>query len=131
MYSRPGQVSAVAGFTQRAVTALNHAQTDYHRFVMVPTAIKRRFADFEQGRRLTWRFFENLNWGWQRKFSMLPGYASGKTGGILVARASKGADQGYFDTLNGKRLALYHGYNYAFAEFNPDPEYLSKPSTPP
>jgi len=111
------------GLLRELLTALNHAQADY-RFVMVPTAIKRRFADFEQGR-LDLAIFENPNWGWQQIQHVALDMRL-EDSEVFVARAEQGRDQGYFDTLNGKRLALYHGYNYAFAEFNPDPDYLSK-----
>ena len=35
-------------------------------------------------------------------------------------------DQGYFADLTGKRLAVFSGYHYAFANFNPDPKYVAE-----
>jgi len=45
---------------------------------------------------------------------------------VFVAKKLEGRDQHYFDDLQGKRLALFNGYHYAFARFNPDPQYLRK-----
>ena len=111
------------GLLDELVTALNQAQTDY-RFVMVPTSVKRRFRDFEQ-QRIDLAIFENPGWGWQG----IPHEALDmrlEDSEVFVTRAEPGRDQRYFDSLEGKRLALCHGYHYAFAGFNSSPEYLSK-----
>ena len=111
------------GLLADLLTALNQAQSHFT-FVMVPTSIKRRFRDFEQ-QRIDLAIFENPGWGWQD----VPHEALDmglEDSEVFVARAEPGRDQRYFDTLTGKRLALYHGYHYAFGQFNAEPGYLSK-----
>ena len=120
--AEPGEVQP-AGLLHELLVALNHVQSDY-RFVMVPTAVKRRFADFQQ-QRFDLAIFENPGWGWQA----IPHVALDmqlEDSEVFVARREAGRDQRYFDELHGKRLALYHGYHYAFADFNAEPDYLSK-----
>lgn len=119
---RPEQ-GAERGLLAQLVEALNRLQQDYH-FVLVPTSIPRRFGDFQQGR-TDMAIFENPQWGWQQ----IPHEAVDlglEDAEIFVARQQPGRDQGYFDDLQGKRLALFNGYHYAFAGFNPDPRYLSE-----
>ncbi|MHC6226533.1 substrate-binding periplasmic protein [Pseudomonas sp. X10] len=118
---RPEQ-GADSGLLPQLVQALNQMQHQY-RFVLVPTSIPRRFGDFQQGRTDV-AIFENPAWGWQR----IPHVAVDmglEDAEIFVARLQTGRDQRYFDDLRGKRLALFNGYHYAFAGFNPDPRHLS------
>ncbi len=117
---RPEQ-GADTGLLPQLVEALNALQTDYQ-FVLVPTSIPRRFRDFQQGR-VDMAIFENPNWGWQD----IPHTAVDmglEDAEIFVAQREPGRDQGYFTDLAGKRLAVFSGYHYAFANFNPDPKYL-------
>ncbi|WP_226478067.1 transporter substrate-binding domain-containing protein [Pseudomonas sp. MWU16-30323] len=117
---RPEQ-GADTGLLPQLVEALNALQTDYQ-FVLVPTSIPRRFRDFQQGR-VDMAIFENPNWGWQD----IPHTAVDmglEDAEIFVAQREPGRDQGYFTDLTGKRLAVFSGYHYAFAHFNPDPKYL-------
>ncbi|MGQ7862109.1 substrate-binding periplasmic protein [Pseudomonas sp. 32A] len=117
---RPEQ-GADTGLLPQLVEALNALQTDYQ-FVLVPTSIPRRFRDFQQGR-VDMAIFENPNWGWQD----IPHTAVDvglEDAEIFVAQREPGRDQGYFTDLTGKRLAVFSGYHYAFANFNPDPKYL-------
>lgn len=119
---RPEQ-GADTGLLPQLVEALNRLQQDY-RFVLVPTSIQRRFGDFQQGR-TDMAIFENPQWGWQR----IPHQAVDmglEDAEVFVAKQADGRDQHYFDDLAGKRLALFNGYHYAFARFNPDPNYLRK-----
>ncbi|MCZ4323602.1 substrate-binding periplasmic protein [Pseudomonas anguilliseptica] len=121
-YVFKAEKSHTTGLLDELVTALNQAQTDY-RFVLVPTAVKRRFRDFEQ-QRIDLAVFENPDWGWRDvQHVALDMYLEDSE--VFVARAEPGRDQRYFDSFEGKRLALYHGYHYAFANFNASPEYLS------
>ena len=119
---RPEQ-GADTGLLPQLVDALNRAQQRYH-FVLVPTSIQRRFGDFQQGR-TDMAIFENPQWGWQQiaHQSVDMGLEDAE---VFVARQANGRDPHYFDDLNGKRLALFNGYHYAFAGFNPDPDYLRK-----
>lgn len=110
------------GLLPELVEALNAVQTDF-KFVLVPTSIPRRFRDFEQGR-TDMAIFENPDWGWQD----IPHVAVDmglEDAEIFVARKMPGRDQSYFNDLKGKHLALFAGYHYAFAQFNPDPKYLA------
>lgn len=113
----------VGGILPQLLTALNEVQQDY-RFVIRPTAIPRRFRDFQDGR-FDLAIFENPDWGWQG----IPGARIDlglEDVEIFVARAEPGRGQEYFKALGGKRLALYNGYHYGFAGFNPDPDYLQR-----
>jgi len=118
---RPEQ-GADTGLLPQLAEALNKAQGRFH-FVLVPTSIPRRFRDFEQGR-VDMAIFENPDWGWQNieHVSVDMGLEDAE---IFVAHRTAGRDQHYFDDLKGKRLALFSGYHYAFAGFNPDPRYLA------
>jgi ABC-type amino acid transport substrate-binding protein len=104
------------------VDALNKAQQDY-RFVLVPTSLKRRFDDLQRGR-VDLAIFENPAWGWQNI-----AHAAWDMGledaEVFVARQLPGRGQEYFDSLQGKRLALFHGFHYAFANFNSNPAFLA------
>ncbi|MNZ23730.1 Bacterial extracellular solute-binding protein, family 3 [compost metagenome] len=110
-----------SGLLPEMLDALNGLQVDY-RFVMRPTAIPRRFRDFQEGR-IDLAVFENPDWGWQ-------GIAGSRIdlgledAEIFVARTEPGRTQHFFDGLDGKRLALYNGYHYGFAGFNADPGFL-------
>ncbi|WP_060508200.1 ABC transporter substrate-binding protein [Pseudomonas sp. NBRC 111124] len=119
---RPEQ-GADTGLLPQLVEALNRLQQDYH-FVLVPTSIQRRFGDFQQGR-TDMAIFENPEWGWQQipHQTVDMGLEDAE---VFVARKANGLDQHYFDSLGGKRLALFNGYHYAFANFNSDPNYLRK-----
>jgi ABC-type amino acid transport substrate-binding protein len=119
---RPEQ-GADTGLLPQLVEALNTSQTDYQ-FVLVPTSIPRRFRDLEQGR-IDMAIFENPDWGWQKvpHTSVDMGLEDAE---VFVAQRKPGRDQGYFANLAGKRLAVFSGYHYAFANFNPDPKYLAE-----
>ena len=119
---RPEQ-GADTGLLPQVVEALNASQTDYQ-FVLVPTSIPRRFRDVEQGRS-DMAIFEIPEWGWQRvaHTSIDMGLEDAE---IFVAQREPGRGQDYFADLAGKRLAVFSGYHYAFANFNPDPKYLAE-----
>ncbi|MBV4451823.1 substrate-binding periplasmic protein [Pseudomonas azadiae] len=117
---RPEQ-GADTGLLPQLIVALNALQTDYQ-FVLVPTSIPRRFRDFEQGR-VDMAIFENPDWGWQE----IPHVAVDlglEDAEIFVAQREPGRGQAYFTDFKGKRLAVFSGYHYAFAHFNPDPKYM-------
>ncbi|MNO95111.1 Bacterial extracellular solute-binding protein, family 3 [compost metagenome] len=118
---RPEQ-GADTGLLPQLVEALNNNQQRY-RFILVPTSIPRRFGDFQQGR-TDMAIFENPEWGWQQipHVSVDMGLEDAE---VFVTHRQSGRDQNYFTDLKGKRLALYSGYHYAFADFNPDPRYLA------
>ncbi len=119
---RPEQ-GADTGLLPQLVEALNAAQSNYQ-FVLVPTSIPRRFRDFEQGR-IDMAIFENPDWGWQE----IPHTAVDmglEDAEIFVAQRKLGREQRYFADLDGKRLAVFSGYHYAFAHFNSDPKYMAE-----
>lgn len=114
---------ADTGLLVKLVAALNAAQRDYQ-FVMVPTSVPRRYRDFLQGR-IDVAIFENPEWGWagipHERIDL--GLEDAE---VFVARRAEGRGQEYFDDLSDKRLAVFSGYHYAFADFNTDPRYLAE-----
>jgi ABC-type amino acid transport substrate-binding protein len=110
------------GLLPELVGALNQLQSVYH-FVIVPTALPRRFQDLKQGR-IDMSLFENPQWGWKdiEHVSVDMGLEDAE---VFVALRKAGRDQAYFDSLDGKRLALFSGYHYAFAGFDAEPSWLS------
>ncbi|MBV7480012.1 ABC transporter substrate-binding protein [Pseudomonas sp. PDM31] len=111
------------GLLPQLVEALNTVQSDY-RFVLVPTSIPRRFGDLRQGR-VDMAIFENPAWGWEN----IPHVAVDmglEDAEIFVAQRLPERQQSYFTDLTGKRLALFSGYHYEFANFNADPQLLAK-----
>jgi ABC-type amino acid transport substrate-binding protein len=119
---RPEQ-GADTGLLPQLVEALNALQSDYQ-FVLVPTSIPRRFRDFQQGR-VDMAIFENPKWGWQ-DIAHTDVDLGLEDAEIFVAQHAPGRDQSYFADLKGKRLAVFSGYHYAFANFNPDPKYMAE-----
>ena len=111
------------GLLPQMVSALNAMQSEY-RFEMVPTSIPRRFRDFQQAR-FDMAIFENPGWGWKDipHEDVDMGLEDAE---IFVAHRGAGRTQSYFDDLRGKRLALFSGYHYAFADFNADPKFLAE-----
>lgn len=111
------------GLLPELLTALNQIQGQYQ-FVLLPTAVARRFRDFQQGR-IDIAIFENPEWGWQGIPHQLVDMGL-EDAEVYVARNEPSRGQAYFDQLKGKRLALYNGYHYRFASFNADPEFLRR-----
>ncbi|KPB44249.1 Extracellular solute-binding protein [Pseudomonas savastanoi pv. phaseolicola] len=112
-----------AGLLPKLIDALNAEQDDYE-FVMIPTSVPRRFRDFAEGR-FDIAIFENPDWGWKdiAHETVDLGLEDAE---VYVARRVEGRDQNYFDDLSDKRLALFSGYHYGFANFNTDQKYLSE-----
>lgn len=110
-----------SGVLPELLAALNSVQDDY-RFSLVPTSVTRRYRDFQQAR-YDLILFESPEWGWQGieldKLDLQIIDAE-----VYVARKQAGRDQSFFDSLKGKRMALYTGYHYAFANFNAEQNYL-------
>ncbi|MES2818382.1 MAG: transporter substrate-binding domain-containing protein [Pseudomonadota bacterium] len=111
-----------SGLLPELLVLLNQAQEDY-RFELVPTAVSRRYRDFQDAR-FDLILFESPSWGWED----IPKSAVDlliEDAEVYVARAEAGRGESYFDELKGKRLALYNGYHYGFAGFNADQNYLT------
>ena len=110
------------GVLPELLTALNSAQDDY-RFSLVPTSVTRRYRDFQQAR-YDLILFESPEWGWQytelHKLDLQIIDAE-----VYVAQKQPGRDQSFFDSLKGKRMALYTGYHYGFADFNAEQAFLA------
>ncbi|MFJ2281081.1 substrate-binding periplasmic protein [Pseudomonas sp. NPDC087803] len=113
---------ADTGLLPELVAALNSLQSDYQ-FELVPTSIPRRFGDLKEGR-TDMAIFENPDWGWKDipHTTVDMGLEDAE---IFVAQREEGRQQDYFSDLKGKRLALYSGYHYEFANFNADPKFLA------
>jgi ABC-type amino acid transport substrate-binding protein len=111
------------GLLPQLVEALNALQKDYL-FKLVPTSIPRRFEDFKEGR-TDMAIFENPDWGWKdiAHTTVDMGLEDAE---VFVAQRESDRQQNYFADLKGKRLALYSGYHYAFANFNADPKFLAE-----
>lgn len=113
---------APAGVLPELLAALNSAQSDY-RFNLVPTSVTRRYRDLQQAR-YDLILFESPEWGWQGaqvdKLDLQITDAE-----VYVAHKQPGRDQSFFDSLKGKRMALYTGYHYGFADFNSEQEFLA------
>ena len=122
-YTVRPESGADTGLLPQLVQALNALQSDYQ-FVLVPTSIPRRFGDFKQGR-VDMAIFENPDWGWKN----IPHTAVDmglEDAEIFVAQRQPERGQTYFSELAGKRLALFSGYHYEFANFNADPKVLAQ-----
>nr|WP_137817816.1 transporter substrate-binding domain-containing protein [Pseudomonas sp. 2FG] len=109
------------GLLPDLLKALNQQQTEY-RFELVMTSVTRRFRDFENGR-FDIILFESPSWGWQN-IPLTSVDLQIEDAELYVARAESEGGQDYFNQLSGKRLALYSGYHYGFANYNADPDYL-------
>ncbi|MEO6677830.1 MAG: transporter substrate-binding domain-containing protein [Pseudomonas sp.] len=122
-YTVRPESGADTGLLPQLVEALNQLQTDYQ-FVLVPTSIPRRFGDFKQGR-VDMAIFENPDWGWKDipHVTVDMGLEDAE---IFVAQRKPDRQQNYFADLAGKRLALFSGYHYEFANFNADPKFLAQ-----
>ncbi|MSU96995.1 amino acid ABC transporter substrate-binding protein [Pseudomonas mandelii] len=122
-YTVRPESGADTGLLPQLVEALNQSQSDYQ-FVLVPTSIPRRFGDFKQGR-VDMAIFENPDWGWKDipHVSVDMGLEDAE---IFVAQREPERQQSYFADLTGKRLALFSGYHYEFANFNADPKFLAQ-----
>ncbi len=126
-YTVRPESGADTGLLPQLVEALNTSQSDYQ-FVLVPTSIPRRFGDFKQGR-VDMAIFENPQWGWTEipHTTVDMGLEDAE---IFVAQRSPDGhtvrQQTYFADLTGKRLALFNGYHYEFANFKADPKVLTQ-----
>lgn len=113
---RPG------GLLPELLQALNQLQSDY-RFTLVATSTMRRYRDLQSGR-FDLILFESPAWGWQdTAHTALDLHIEDAE--VYVARLQPGRDERYFDSLEGKRMALYSGYHYGFAGFNSDKQLLT------
>ncbi len=114
------------GLLPQLVEALNALQSNYQ-FVLVPTSIPRRFGDFKQGR-VDMAIFENPDWGWKDIPHTTVDMGLEDAEIFVAQRQPEGQparQQDYFAELTGKRLALFSGYHYEFANFNAEPKYLA------
>jgi len=122
-YVVKAEQSQPAGLLPQLLDALNQLQSDF-RFIVRPTSIPRRFRDFEQAR-IDLSMFENPAWGWQGIAHSVVDMGL-EDAEVYVALAEPGRGQDYFNRLRGKRLALFNGYHYGFADFNAEPQFLAK-----
>ena len=111
-----------SGLLPELLQALNQLQSDY-RFTQVATSTMRRYRDLQSGR-FDLILFESPAWGWQdTAHTALDLHIEDAE--VYVARLQPGRDERYFDSLEGKRMALYSGYHYGFAGFNADKQFLT------
>jgi ABC-type amino acid transport substrate-binding protein len=122
-YVLKAEGSQPQGLLPDLLTVLNQQQDDYL-FELVPTSVTRRYRDFQHAR-FDIMLFESKAWGW-KDIPLTNLDLQVEDAEIYVAKAEPGRTQAYFEQLKGKRLALYTGYHYGFANFNADPEYLAR-----
>lgn len=120
-YAIKPESAAPGGVLPELLAALNDLQSTYQ-FSLVPTSVARRYRDLESGR-FDLILFESPGWGWQNTAHTALNLHI-EDAEVYVALVEPGRDQGYFDQLKGKRLALYSGYHYGFAGFNADQQFL-------
>ena len=111
-----------SGLLPELLQALNHLQSDY-RFTLVATSTMRRYRDLQSGR-FDLIMFESPAWGWQDSVHTALDLHI-EDAEVYVARLQPGRDERYFDSLTGKRMALYSGYHYDFAGFSSDKQFLT------
>lgn len=119
---KPEQAEA-AGLLPELLAVLHQAQERY-RFSLVPTSTKRRYRDLQEGR-YDLILFESPEWGWQDTPHVAVDLHL-EDAEVYVALNAPGRGQDYFDSLQGKRMALYSGYHYGFAGFNADQQFLTR-----
>ncbi|MBC7954229.1 MAG: transporter substrate-binding domain-containing protein [Rhodospirillaceae bacterium] len=113
------------GLALDLVDALNKVQTKYE-FRFVPTSARRRYADVAEGR-FDLLFFESPEWEWAAKGHPVEfSNVFLKGGEIYVAPAKPGRGQEWFAELKGKRVVGILGYHYGFANFEANPDVLSR-----
>lgn len=122
-FVNPPSAGKWSGLTLDLIDALNNLQDEYE-FVFYPTSASRRFHDFDRGH-YDLVLFESPHWGWQQMpVASLHSPLVGRE--VVIAKALPGRGQKYFSNREGKRIALFSGYHYAFAGFNPDRDYLRR-----
>lgn len=112
-----------SGITLELIDLLNASQGDY-RFEFHPTSATRRYLGFANGR-FDLLFFESPRWGWEdQPVVSLRGPLLGSE--VFIAGSRPGRGQEYFASREGKRIALFSGYHYAFAGYNANKVYLRR-----
>lgn len=113
------------GLALDLIDALNKRQSDYD-FRFVPVSARRRYAELVENR-YDVMFFESPDWEWSEK-----GYPVDFTnvflrgGEVFIASAKPGRGPDYFNDIKGKRIVGILGYHYGFANFNADPDHLTR-----
>ncbi len=122
-YAIKPESSKPDGLLPELLDLLNGLQGDYL-FTLIPTAAMRRYRDLES-RRYDLILFESPEWGWQDTPHLAVDLHI-EDAEVYVALNAPGRGQDYFDSLQGKRMALYSGYHYGFAGFNADQQFLTR-----
>lgn len=111
------------GITEKMITAMNTFQNKYE-FVAVPTTARRRYKDFENNK-FDMLMFESIKWGWQ-DFPVIASQVFITGAEVYVSKAEPGRGQEYFSSFTNKTLIGVFGYNYQFASFHSEPDFLTK-----
>jgi ABC-type amino acid transport substrate-binding protein len=115
--------SRETGLAIDMLDAMNDYQ-DTYQFQFVPTSPKRRYRDFEQGV-YDMMLFESPEWGWAgMDIEVSNAFLQG--GEVYITKADPSKEQQYFESFEGKSMALYRGYHYGFADFNADEQFLQE-----
>lgn len=118
------QQQQASGLTVQLIAELNRLQQQYH-FELVLTTPVRRHQDFQQGL-FDAIFFEDENWGWQKKGLMMqasPAFAQDDE--VFIALQSQAQSQQWFADLSQKSKAGILGYHYRIANYETDPDILA------
>jgi len=111
------------GISAAFLTLLNGHQNRYN-FVFVPIPARRRYVLMQRGA-IDAILFEMPRWGWQKHQDDIEVTASVlKASEAFFALKSNAKGLAVFNDLAGSKLALTHGYHYAFADFNADQAYI-------
>ncbi len=112
------------GLTIEFIQALNGFQDDY-RFIFIPTAPVRRYADFDNNF-FDLMMFEDIAWGWGGRDDVVSSSVFLEGGEVYITRTHPTKNQSYFDDISSKSISGILGYHYGFAGFSGDEKYLKE-----
>jgi ABC-type amino acid transport substrate-binding protein len=113
----------VVGTTKAFIQEMNKIQ-DKYTFKFFLTSPKRRYYDFDN-KKFDLLLFEDINWGWKNK-DIVASKVYLEGGEVYITKADPTKNQGYFDSLQDKQIAIIKGYHYGFANFSSDEIFLKK-----
>ena len=111
------------GLTPQLLTLLNNLQQDY-KFTLTVVDPDDRYEALLSDRH-DMILFEMPKWDWQDKMEdLLKSRVLMKGGEVYVARREPSITQAFFSEIKSKRIGVYEGYHYKFANYNSDKKWL-------
>lgn len=111
-----------SGKTVDLISALNSTQNKY-KFELVITSPIRRYSDF--GNRYDIIFFEDLNWGWQKRdIEFIPLHLKDRE--LFISLTDYYDNTDFVKDIKTKKILITRGFHYAFANYSTSEEYLTK-----